>query len=47
MEQDFDFEPVSAVAIVFGGVVITLLANLAFALRPLAVRPAQVLRSRE
>lgn len=47
METDFRFEPVSAVAIVAGGVLATLLAGLAFALRPLAARPAQVLRSAE
>ncbi|MEF3048706.1 ABC transporter permease [Pseudotabrizicola sp. L79] len=45
MEVDYVFEPVSAIAIVLGGVLATLLAGLAFALRPLAVRPAQVLRS--
>ncbi|HID07229.1 MAG TPA: FtsX-like permease family protein, partial [Armatimonadetes bacterium] len=47
MEQDFKFEPVSAIAIVTGGVLVTLLAGLAFAWRPLAMRPAQVLRARE
>jgi putative ABC transport system permease protein len=38
METDFVFEPVSAVAIVLGGVLATLLAGLAFAWRPLAAR---------
>jgi putative ABC transport system permease protein len=47
MEADFAFEPVSAVVIVLGGVLATLLAALAFAWRPLAARPARVLRSRE
>lgn len=47
METDYAFEPVSAVAIVTGGVLATLLAGLAFALRPLAARPARVLRSAE
>ncbi|MCL4187193.1 MAG: drug:proton antiporter [Rhodobacteraceae bacterium] len=47
METDYRFEPVSAVAIVAGGVLATMLAGLAFALRPLAARPAQVLRARE
>ncbi|RYH08246.1 ABC transporter permease [Tropicimonas sp. IMCC6043] len=47
METDFAFEPVSAIAIVTGGVLATLLAGLAFAWRPLAARPAQVLRARE
>lgn len=37
----------SALGIVFGGVLATLLAGLGFAWRPLASRPAQVLRSRE
>ncbi len=47
MEADFIFEPVSAVSIVVGGALATLLAGLAFALRPLAARPARVLRARE
>ena len=47
MELDFTFEVVSAAAIVIGGALASLLAGLAFALRPLNARPAQVLRSRE
>lgn len=47
MDTTFVFEPVSAAAIVIGGVVVTLLAGLAFAWRPLSARPAQVLRARE
>ena len=47
MESDYEFEPVSAIAIVLGGVIATLAAGLAFALRPLAARPAQVLRAQE
>jgi putative ABC transport system permease protein len=47
MEVGYRFEPVSAIAIVLGGVLATLLAGLAFALRPLAARPASVLRSAE
>lgn len=47
MEGDFRFEPVSAIAIVAGGALASLAAGLAFALRPLAARPAQVLRSRD
>jgi putative ABC transport system permease protein len=47
MEADYAFEPVSALAIVLGGVIATLAAGLAFALRPLAARPAQVLRALE
>ncbi len=47
MESDYAFEPVSALAIVLGGIVATLLAGLVFVLRPLSVRPAQALRSQE
>ena len=47
MGSDYAFEPVSALAIVLGGIVATLLAGLVFVLRPLSVRPAQVLRSQE
>ncbi|MCC5963096.1 MAG: FtsX-like permease family protein [Rhodobacteraceae bacterium] len=47
MESSYQFEPVSAVAIVLGGIVATLLAGLVFALRPLAVRPAQTLRAQD
>ncbi|SDK58027.1 ABC transporter permease [Aliiruegeria lutimaris] len=47
METDFAFEPISALAIVTGGVLATLLAGLGFAWRPLATRPARVLRARE
>ncbi|MFN4159048.1 MAG: ABC transporter permease [Gemmobacter sp.] len=45
MRASYAFEPVSAIAIVLGGVLATLGAGLAFAWRPLAARPAQVLRS--
>ncbi|MFW8594386.1 ABC transporter permease [Cribrihabitans neustonicus] len=37
----------NALAVVSGGVLITLLAGLAFALKPLASRPARILRARE
>jgi len=37
----------SAIAIVAGGILVTLFAGLAFAWRPLAARPAQILRARE
>ena len=47
MESSYQFEPVSAIAIVLGGIVATLLAGLVFALRPLAVRPAQTLRAQD
>lgn len=46
MDTDYVFEPVSALAIILGGAMSTLLAGLAFAWRPLATRPAQVLRAR-
>ncbi|MBJ3761285.1 ABC transporter permease [Maribius pontilimi] len=47
METDFVFAPGSALLIVGGGVLGTLLAGLAFAWPPLAARPAQVLRGHE
>jgi putative ABC transport system permease protein len=47
MEADYTFEPVSAFAIVLGGVIATLLAGLVFAWGPLAARPAQVLRAQD
>ncbi len=47
MDTSYRFEPVSALAIVVGGVLATLLAGLGFALRPLRARPAQVLRAQE
>jgi putative ABC transport system permease protein len=47
MEADYAFEPVSAIAIVVGGVIATLLAGLGFAWPPMMVRPAQVLRAEE
>ncbi|MDU8909937.1 ABC transporter permease [Aestuariicoccus sp. MJ-SS9] len=47
MESGFAVQWSSALGIVGGGVIATLLAGLAFAWRPLAVRPAQVLRARE
>jgi putative ABC transport system permease protein len=47
MESDFRFEPVSAIAIILGGALATLLSGLAFAWRPLAARPARVLRARD
>ncbi len=47
MESHYRFEPLSALAIVAGGVIATLLAGFFFALRPLSARPAQVLRSAE
>jgi putative ABC transport system permease protein len=47
MDSDYVFEPVSALAIVTGGILATLLAGLAFAARSLRVPPAQVLRAQE
>ena len=47
METAYRFEPVSAIAIVVGGVLAVLLAGLAFAWRPLAARPARVLRAQD
>jgi putative ABC transport system permease protein len=47
MDADYLFEPVSALAVIFGGIVATLLAGLVFVLRPLARRPAGVLRSQD
>lgn len=47
MDSDYAFEATSALAIVLGGILATLLASLVFVLRPLAARPAQVLRSQE
>ena len=47
METDFAVMWPSAIGIVAGGVAATLAATLAFAWRPLAARPARVLRARE
>ncbi len=47
MEADYAFEPISALAVIFGGIVATLLAGLVFVLRPLSRRPAGVLRAQD
>ena len=47
METDYSVIWASAGAIIIGGVIAVLAANLAFAWRPLAARPARVLRARE
>ncbi|GLS87495.1 drug:proton antiporter [Cypionkella aquatica] len=47
MDSPYAFEPASAFTIVLGGIAATLLASLIFVLRPLAARPAQVLRAQE
>lgn len=47
MEVDYSFEPVSALLIVTGGILATLIAGLVFVWGPMTARPAQVLRARE
>jgi len=47
MDGTYRFEWISATAIILGGAMATLLAGLAFAWRPLAARPAGVLRAKE
>ena len=47
MEAEYHFEPVSALLIVSGGVLATLIAQALFLLRPLSVRPARVLRQQD
>ncbi|GGG80019.1 drug:proton antiporter [Salipiger pallidus] len=47
METSFAVMWPSAFGIIIGGIIATLLAGLGFAWRPLAVRPARVLRARE
>ncbi|MEM9523268.1 MAG: FtsX-like permease family protein [Pseudomonadota bacterium] len=47
IEADFTFHTSPALAIVAAGIVATLLAGAVFAWRPLAVRPARVLRNRD
>ncbi|MBF9032611.1 drug:proton antiporter [Rhodobacterales bacterium HKCCE2091] len=47
MESGYRFEPVSAAAIVAGGAATVLAAGLLFALRPLSVRPAGILRAQD
>ena len=47
METEYSVIWPGALAIIFAGVLATLLAGLAFALRPLAARPARVLRARD
>ena len=47
METGFRFDPVSAGLIVAGGMAAVLAAGTLFAVRPLAVRPARVLRASE
>ena len=44
-ETDFHIVWPSALGVIGGGILATLLSGLAFALRPLAARPARVLRA--
>ncbi|MEO0623712.1 MAG: FtsX-like permease family protein [Pseudomonadota bacterium] len=46
LQADFTFEPLIALAVVFGGALASLVAGLVFALPALGVRPARILRSR-
>ena len=47
MENDYTVIWSNAFLIIGGGVIASLIAGLAFAIRPLAAKPAQVLRARE
>jgi putative ABC transport system permease protein len=47
METDFAVIWPSALLVILGGVLATVLAGLGFAMRALNARPAQVLRARE
>lgn len=47
MDSAYRFEPLSALGIVLGGILATLVAGLMFALRPLSVRPARTLRAQD
>jgi putative ABC transport system permease protein len=47
MDGTFEVVWTNALGVILGGTLATLVAGLAFALRPLAVRPARVLRARE
>jgi putative ABC transport system permease protein len=47
MEADYAFEPRSAVLVIVGGILATLISGLVFMIRPLGLRPAQVLRGQE
>jgi putative ABC transport system permease protein len=47
MESPYRFEPYSALGIIAGGVIATLVAGLLFAMRPLSARPASILRAQD
>ncbi|GHD98751.1 drug:proton antiporter [Defluviimonas sp. 20V17] len=47
MQSPYRLEPGPAIAIVLGGILAVLLAGALFALRPLAARPARILRARD
>ena len=47
MDASYRVEWISAIAIVVGGAIVNLLASLAFVWRPLAARPARILRTQD
>ena len=47
MDSSYAFEPVSAIVIVTGGALTSLLSGLAFSARPLKVQPSAILQERE
>jgi putative ABC transport system permease protein len=47
MQTPYSLEPGPALAIVLGGIIAVLVAGALFALRPLAARPARILRARD
>jgi putative ABC transport system permease protein len=47
MEASYAFEPLSALSVVLAGIVASLVASVVFILRPLAARPARVLRPQD
>jgi len=47
LETDYVVIWPNALGVIGGGILVTLFAGLAYALRPLAARPARVLRARD
>jgi putative ABC transport system permease protein len=47
MESAYRFEPYSALGVIAGGIIATLVAGLVFAWRPLGARPATILRAQD
>lgn len=47
MEASYSFEPLSALSVVVAGIAASLVASVVFILRPLAARPARVLRPQD